>query len=423
MSVKMFKNGKWLVQLQRNGQRYSKRGKGGEEVAKKAEASLISELDRDLRKREAAEVLGLDPEVAEKQSASRTPQTLGEYLMTRWASHARLVQNKTTLRTTATHVKYLAYFLGDRRLDKLSVANVNQMVESLHRDGPISFTLRQDGKPRQRRTTTFTPTAINRILGTLKACLNLAASEGTIAKAPKIKMLPQDNSKPIVPPTDTELQAIVEASRQFSEVAPHFPEVINLACETGLRAGELFHLTWGSVDFSMGDTGGLRVEEQHRARNVGGKSWKPKHLKFRIVPLTPLARQTLETLRDQVPHAPTDLVIPSRGGSPYVRLEAAPDRAGKGYWHDVLDVCDLRGKVRFHDLRHLFSVRCLQRGIPIAVVSAWLGHSDVNLTVKRYGRWSSEAREQWEWIKKLDKPVDAVAKGPWLSVVEGRGGR
>ena len=47
------------------------------------------------------------------------------------------------------------------------------------------------------------------------------------------------------------------------------------------------------------------------------------------------------------------------------------------------------------------------------------GDSRPNLTVKRYGRWSSEAREQWEWIKKLDKPVDAVARGPWLSVVEG----
>jgi integrase len=70
-------------------------------------------------------------------------------------------------------------------------------------------------------------------------------------------------------------------------------------------------------------------------------------------------------------------------------------------------------------LRHLFAVRCLQRGIPLAVVSAWLGHSDINLTVKRYGRWSAEAREQWDWIKKLDRPADAVAKGPWLSVVEG----
>ena len=52
-------------------------------------------------------------------------------------------------------------------------------------------------------------------------------------------------------------------------------------------------------------------------------------------------------------------------------------------------------------------------------MSAWLGHSEVNLTVKRYGRWSSEAREQWEWIKKLDKHIDAVAKGPWLSLLVG----
>jgi integrase len=169
----------------------------------------------------------------------------------------------------------------------------------------------------------------------------------------------------------------------------------------------------------MGDTGGLRVEEQQRTRLVNGKPWKPKHLKFRVVPLTEKAREVLQHLREGVPHDPGDLVIPSRGGCPYVRIEHAPDRAGKGWWPDVLEGCGLRGKVTFHSLRHLFAVRCLQRGVPIAVASAWLGHSDVNLTVKRYGRWSSEAREQWDWIKKLDKPIDSVAKGPWLTVHEG----
>ena len=417
MSYKMFKGGKWLVQVQRDGKRHTQRGTGGEAVAKKAEAELLADLDQQTRRREAADVLGLDPEAAETDSGSLTPPTLAEYLTTRWASHAQLVQNETTLRTTASHVKYLVYYLGDIRIDRLSVADVNKMIETMHKNGPISFKLRRDGKPRQRRSKTFTPTAINRILGTLKAALNLAASEDTITTAPKFKMLPQDNSKPIVPPTDSELQAIIEASRKFTEIAPHFPEVIQLAAETGLRLGELFNLTWGSVDFSMGDTGGLRVEEQHRARIVGGKSWKPKHLKFRVVPLTPLARELLARLRKQVPNAPADLVVPSRGGSPYVRCEAAPDKAGKGYWPDVLAACDLRGKVRFHDLRHLFAVRCLQRGIPIAVVSAWLGHGDINLTVKRYGRWSSEAREQWDWIKKLDRPVDAVARGARLAVV------
>jgi len=48
-------------------------------------------------------------------------------------------------------------------------------------------------------------------------------------------------------------------------------------------------------------------------------------------------------------------------------------------------------------LRHHFAVQCLTRGIPISVVSAWMGHSKIGLTVKRYGRFTSEAREQWTW--------------------------
>ena len=55
-------------------------------------------------------------------------------------------------------------------------------------------------------------------------------------------------------------------------------------------------------------------------------------------------------------------------------------------------------------------MRCVQRGIPIAVVSARWGHTSIELTVKTYGRWSAEAREQWDWIKKLDTPVDTVAR-------------
>ena len=56
---------------------------------------------------------------------------------------------------------------------------------------------------------------------------------------------------------------------------------------------ELFNLRWRSIDLSLGDTGGLRIEEQQRSRVGGGKPWKPKYLKFRVVPLTGLARQIL----------------------------------------------------------------------------------------------------------------------------------
>jgi len=75
--------------------------------------------------------------------------------------------------------------------------------------------------------------------------------------------------------------------------------------------------------------------------------------------------------------------------------------------------------VRWHDLRHLMAVRCLQRGIPMAVVSQWMGHSDVNLTVKRYGRFAAEAKEQFAWINALGLPVEALAEArkPPLEVV------
>ena len=47
MPYKIFsKRGDWLVQVQRAGIRKTKRGTGGEQVAKRAEALLIAELDQ-----------------------------------------------------------------------------------------------------------------------------------------------------------------------------------------------------------------------------------------------------------------------------------------------------------------------------------------------------------------------------------------
>ena len=39
-----------------------------------------------------------------------------------------------------------------------------------------------------------------------------------------------------------------------------------------------------------------------------------------------------------------------------------------------------------------------------------MGHSDVNLTVKRYGRFTAEAKEQFAWINALGQPVEALAE-------------
>jgi integrase len=40
--------------------------------------------------------------------------------------------------------------------------------------------------------------------------------------------------------------------------------------------------------------------------------------------------------------------------------------------------------VRFHDLRHSAATTLLSAGVPLAVISEWLGHSGITITAAAY---------------------------------------
>ncbi|MDB4981080.1 MAG: Site-specific tyrosine recombinase XerC [Myxococcales bacterium] len=255
-----------------------------EAAAKKEDVRMKAELEAEKSRRldtlslaadriQAAKLLGLSPQRT-KALASGRRLTLRDFLLERWAEHVTVTQNSTTRRTTRSHVGYLVFYLSDLPLDEIDDAAVAKVREGLFRDGPRAFTLKS-GEPRRARVETFTPTSINRILATLAAALNLAEREKLIDRAPRVDLLPRDESEPIVPPTDDDLKAILVAAEHFREIAPLMPEAIELAAQTGMRAGEEFTLTWRSVDFAMGDSGGIRIEKQPRAKLVGGKPWTP----------------------------------------------------------------------------------------------------------------------------------------------------
>jgi integrase len=426
----------WVVQLQRTlpdgtKRRLCQRVRGKESDAKQLEEQLTAQVDLEMeaakhadrqakQRLQAAKTLGLDLTDLGSSNGSAARPTLRGFLTGRWAEHAQVSQNATTRRTTRSHIAYILYHLDDLPLDELHDGHVARLRERLILEGPKSFTTNRNGQPRKPRVDSFTPVAVNRILATFAAALRLAERERVIDRAPRVDLLPADDSEPLVPPSDEELKAILVAAEDYRPIAPLMPEAIELAAETGMRGGEQFTRTWRFIDFRMGETGAIRIEKQPKAKLIDGKAWTPKHKKARIIPLTPRARELLLALRERVPHGPDDPVIPSRGGSPYVRLEAAPEKAGMGYFGRVVEAALPDAKIRWHDLRHYFAVRALLKGVPIAVVSAWLGHSDINLTVKRYGRWSSTAREQWRWAKAMSEPTDAVAQRPALGLIEGR---
>lgn len=401
MSIKFINKTTFLVQVQRSGMRKTKRGTGTETDAKTLEAQLITELEHEIKLAEAAKLLGV--ERGGKGAENRRVPTFREYFEERWVPHARVVQNPDTQRTSRVPFNYLLYYLGDMRLNELLRPHVvHTFVEKMKDNGPVTFCIRKDGKPRKPRCEHLSNATINKSLQCLKALLNLAHLEEVVDRPPRVNMLPHDDSTPVIPPPEEDFRHLVQICADFRVPAPLLPEVVEFTAETGLRRGEIFHLTWRSVDLPRS---AIRVEMQGKGRLVNGQGWRPKHSKWREVPLSKRAHAILVELRAAAPNAtPEDLVFPSKGGCPYVRMDRAPESAGKGWFEDAVEAAGLRGKLTFHGLRHLFAVRLLTRGVPITIVSELLGHSDINLTVKRYGRFASDAKVKWEAVKVLDAP-------------------
>jgi site-specific recombinase XerD len=84
---------------------------------------------------------------------------------------------------------------------------------------------------------------VNRTMTVLKRLFNLAVREETADKNPcwKLKMLTENNAR------DRILSA-EELERLLGYLPPHAARIVHFAYLTGMRAGEIFNLTWDKVD-------------------------------------------------------------------------------------------------------------------------------------------------------------------------------
>ncbi len=417
MAIRKIGQGKWMAHVQVRGRRRGTRVHGSRKDALAADARLKAELEDEIRLEEAAALLGVDPTSANVEP----PPTLRDFFVERWVPHAKVVQEKSTRDRHAYRWRYILYYLGDQRLDQIGLAQVNHFVEELEERGTIAWAKRKDGKPVRSRTKKLSRHTVNDILAALRSGLRLAEAEGLIPAAPRINLLPSDDSEGVVAPSEEDFQALLEACEEFRENAPYLPEVVEFFGLTGLRSGEVFNLTWRSVDLARR---AVRIEKQRRARMVNQRIWTPKGRKFREVPLSQRALEIMEQVAAETRPQPADFVFPNSGGCPYVRRHDAGAGAGKGWLPDAIRSAGLKGRINLHGLRHLFAVRLLTRGVPITVVSELLGHSSIELTVKRYGRYSSDAHIRWQAVDLLDVPAPTARPAPpRLGVVEGALGR
>jgi integrase len=159
-----------------------------------------------------------------------------------------------------------------------------------------------------------------------------------------------------------------------------------LAASTGLRLGELLGLAWPDVDFKAGT---LTVRRSlARAGDGGWALAQPKtSTSRRTIPLPSISREVLERRkalqeaeRDTAGKAwqdRDDLVFTDSVGR-YVQ----PGSVSHGF-QDAREAAGLPA-VRFHDLRHSAATLMLAEGVPLAVISEWLGHAGIAITASHY---------------------------------------
>jgi len=195
-------------------------------------------------------------------------------------------------------------------------------------------------------------------LGHLQSALNFAAKTSMIERAPKLW-------RPAKPETDKRILSHDEARRLLAAARePHIRLALLLLLGTGARVGAVLDLTWDRVDLERGAIN-LRLDDSVTRK---GRA---------VVPMNASTKAALAAAK---PAALSDYVI-EYGGGPVKNIRkgftSAVERSGIGH-------------VRIHDLRHTAAVTMLSAGIPIEKVAQVLGHSNVSMTYKVYGRYLPE---------------------------------
>jgi integrase len=204
---------------------------------------------------------------------------------------------------------------------------------------------------RQRRA------SANRILGVLKAALNLAFREGHAASDAvwrRVKPFREASAPKISYLSHAEAQRLVNACE------PGFRPLVQCALLTGCRYGEIVGFRVG--DFNR-DAGTVSVHTS--------KAGRPRHVV--------LTDDGIALFEQHVAGKP---------GTASVFARPDGTRWGRSHQHRPLrEACRRAGigpPASFHILRHTYATHLLQAGAPLPVIAANLGHSDTRMTERHY---------------------------------------
>ena len=303
-------------------------------------------------------------EIQEGAYIEPTNMTVGQWLDT-WLKEYKVNVRPETKASYEMHIRvHLKPDLGKIRLNKLTTHQIQLLYNKLINERGLS------------------PKTVKNVHGALHAALEQAKINGYLRINPSEgTTLPKIEKEEIKTMDIDDVSTFLQAIKGDPYELPLFVDLF-----TGLRQGELLGLTWDCVDFEKGT---LLINKQHN-RAKGEKEFHFSPLKnSRPRCLTP-ASAVMDALREQKKRQQEwaeaagsawdngmDLVFTNELGR-YIN--------NKTLWMNFKRIAKELGmeELRFHDLRHTFSVNSLQAGDDIKTVQENLGHATAAFTLSTY---------------------------------------
>ena len=268
--------------------------------------------------------------------------------------------------------------LGGRKLSAVTTSDLQLIVDQWLGEGQPASTIRNAIKP-------------------LQAIYRRARSRDGLAVNPT-----RDLELPAPRPKEIEIVSVEVAAGLLDAVPVADRPLWATALYAGLRYGELRALRWGAVDLARGT---IHVRE----------SWDPKEgaiapktrTSQRVTPVPGVLRDFLLDHRMRHGEPADDALVFGTGNRPfhaaslYRRADAAWKTAG------------LPDRLRLHQARHAYASFMIAAVVNAKALSAFMGHSSIQVTFDLYGHLMPGAPNQAAALldKFLAAEVEAIDEG------------
>ena len=340
--------------------RYTRNGKQYEEsIGYKSEGftaaqayDILSELKRDIKAGRAFSLKEKAQQREQEKIASEAANmTFSELFEEYYQPHIQNKDKKSTYdREVHLYKKWLKPVLGAVRLNLISRISLIRLLQPMEK------------KHLSNRSKNYA-IALTRQVFNFAIRNELFAGDNPAARFDELK---KEDNRRMKFLSEEELNNLLDELKKHS-YSVYLIALISADC--GLRAGEIFKLTWADVSLE---------EKMLFLRDT-------KNGKNRFAYMTNRVAEEFSKLKKGEGN---EFVFQSKAGGKIEHISRTFERAVKALGLND-GITDRRRKVVFHSLRHTFASRLVQKRVSLYEVKELLGHSDIAMT-QRYSHLADE---------------------------------